>query len=231
VTLTTRSTPFADFQEESNLGEYDIEVGIDRKEAAFALRNASEAQGTSEAPGRISSMLRLLVITPSMMLREVRPATCERLDHFNVMTGGKCSAIVFLLDCTEIPGSAVHPELCYADLQYAMQSHKLEMPCLLLDTATALPQVMKRFGKELTKDYISIIPIANAAVDVVKHCTIDPIMDDETFTAVTDTFPNLKELAGIESGNNGVQRLIAAGANPDRAEAAAKFWDEEYIAE
>jgi hypothetical protein len=56
-------------------------------------------------------------------------------------------------------------------------------------------------------------------------------MRQDTFTAMSDQFACLRDVASLEEGEVGVRRLVEGGIDMESAGACVEFWSEEWVCE
>ncbi|TLD24505.1 hypothetical protein E2P81_ATG11841 [Venturia nashicola] len=217
ILLATNDLPF----KESELKTHDLAIPI-------------SSQGAPRS-------LRVIILTQSSISPEKIDATLSRLQHFEYLTGGTDSAIIFPLFPVSGPinaktkASEPFPTALHAftRTQLFLMDHSINIPILPLSTPCALPKVINSFISSLNSSLAvsAMMKPVNAAVDVLHYATGSGSMPQEVYIAMTDMFTSMRDVAGMGMGEETRSRLIQRGLSEDEAEACMQFWVEEWICE
>lgn len=167
--------------------------------------------------------------------------TISRLQHFESLTGGTDSAILFPL--FPAPGaigarnnvSEPLPTFLHAftRAQLLLMDQSISIPILPLSTPSSLPKIISSFITSLNSSLAvseTSKPII-AAVDVLPYATGNGSMSQDVHIAMTDMFTSMRDVAGMGSGEETKRRLVQKGLAEDEAEDCMQFWVEEWICE
>jgi len=165
-----------------------------------------------------------------------------RIQHFSALTGGLHSAIFFLpqsqnsspqrMPLNEVATPLPHPLQPFQDLQLSLVRSNTFIPCFYLATPGSVSGVLKVLTTSISLEASNTGPeIPNAGRDLLPYCAIDGPMDQATFTAVSDMFPSLRHLAGLEDGKVGAKRMGMAGIGEQNGEDCLSYWREEWVIE
>ena len=184
---------------ESQLGTHDVEI---------KFGTAVDASTGNTLPAR---QLRVLLLSPSTVSETQIESTFERIQHFASLTGGEDLAIVFLLNppparnfvpaiqlATDSSDDAARMKgmLAYSKLQAEMMNHTEipYIPILPLCTLEGLPQLLNKHATNLTRTPPTQKPAATS-FELLKLCTANPPMSEQTAYILSDLFVDLRDLA------------------------------------
>jgi hypothetical protein len=177
-----------------------------------------------------NSTHRILILTESSVSPISKAPTLSRVQHFEALTGGTDS-FIFFVPSTPSAGRALtcqHVLQAFQDLQFFLLSHSILIPVLYVSAPEALPSALKCLTMGRTRCTEPAPPPAVTAV--LPYCTVEPPMSQEALTILSDLYPNMRSLAGLQSEEN-TMRMMAAGMSEAEAEDCLAFWKEEFLAE
>ncbi|KAE9964272.1 hypothetical protein BLS_008499 [Venturia inaequalis] len=185
--------------------------------------------------------LRVIILTPSSLSPEKMDATLSRLQHFESLTGGTDSAIMFPLfpapsaigaknNASEPFPSSLH---AFTEAQLLLMEQSINIPILPLSAPSSLPKIISSFISSLNSSLAvsTTMKPVNAAVDVLPYATGNGSMSQEVHIAMTDMFTSMRDVAGMGSGEETRRTLVQKGLAEDEAEDCMQFWVEEWICE
>ncbi|QDS67790.1 hypothetical protein FKW77_006669 [Venturia effusa] len=185
---------------------------------------------------RTQRSLRVIILTQSSLTPGKIDSTLSRLQHFESLTGGTDSAIIFPLFPAARTGyktsepfpSSIHG---FTQAQLLLMEQSINIPILPLSTPTSLPKIISSFITSLNASLTvsaTSKPI-NAAVDVLPYATGNGAMPRDVHIAMTDMFTCMRDVAGMGSGEETKKRLVQQGLAEQEAEDCMQFWVEEWI--
>ncbi|KAK0818945.1 hypothetical protein LTR02_003296 [Friedmanniomyces endolithicus] len=157
--------------------------------------------------------LRYLLLAPSSVDQRQIGVTLNRIQHFASLTGGQDLAIVFLLqpppattiipakqlldDASNCSKSSSDGMYAYTSLQAALmdRSDIPYIPILPLATLSTLPDLLKRDASSRARSPPKAISKLPRSLNLLRLCTANPPMPQQTAYMLSDLFPNLRDLA------------------------------------
>lgn len=176
---------------------------------------------------------RVLVLTQSSTLDANKAFTLSRVQHFEDLTGGTDSAILFqhsepFRDAAKNSMLAQEMLQSFQNLQYLLLSNDISIPLLYISSPTALCRALQCLTAAEHNSAEPNLPIA--ATSVLPYCTVEPPMSQEAFTVLSDMFPCMRSVASMQREES-LWRMVGKGMCETDAEACLEFWKEEYLAE
>ncbi|KAK0906781.1 hypothetical protein LTR91_015221 [Friedmanniomyces endolithicus] len=187
-----------------------VESRLDTHDIAIPL-GATDDPATGIAT--TTRHLRYLLLAPSSLDQNHIGITLDRIRHFASLTGGQDLAIVFLLQpppvitftpAKQLLGNASNCSKSSSDGIYAYTSLQATLmdrsdvpyiPILPLATLSALPDLLKRHASNRAHSPPKAISKPPRSLDLLKLCTANPPMPQQTAYILSDLFPNLRDLA------------------------------------
>lgn len=183
----------------------------------------------------------LLILTQSSVTPENMETTLSRLQHFESLTGGTDSAIIFpLFSAQGSMGSTSYQSLpfqtplhAFTQAQLLLMDQLINIPILPLSTPASLPKVINTFITSLNASLAvsAALQPVSATVHVLPYATSSGTMSRETSMAMTGMFTCMRDLAGMGVGDEAKEILVRGGVKQGEANDCMQFWAEEWICE
>jgi hypothetical protein len=185
--------------------------------------------------------LRLLILTQSSLAPENMETTLSRLQHFESLTGGTDSAIIFpLFGAQSSTGSNNNQPLpfptplhAFTQAQLLLMDQLINIPIIPLSTPASLTKVINTFITSLNASLAvsAASQPTSAAVHVLPYATSSGTMSQETRMAMTNMFTCMRDVAEMGVGDEAKEILVRGGVKQDEADDCMQFWAEEWICE
>ena len=180
--------------------------------------------------------------------------TCSNTDHSRIrlrqfvsLTGGRHSAVIFLLYSSHFPSPesydvgtvtsrhthqqhAISGLEGFSHLQTLLLTSNISIPILPVLSPTSFPQIIDRFI-DGAQSIIHKPSIPKAVTELLPYCTSAPPMSEDAAATTTDLFPSLREWAMFRNKQEALWRLVNNGVSEEEASAVVEFWDEEFVVE
>ncbi|KAK0285775.1 hypothetical protein LTR35_005115 [Friedmanniomyces endolithicus] len=192
-------------------------AGLSLRESRLDTHDIAIALGAADDPATgiatTTRHLRYLLLAPSFLDQNHIGITLDRIQHFASLTGSQDLAIVFLLQPPPATGFASAQHLfddasnssrsssdgmyAYTSLQAALmdRSDIPYIPILPLGTLSTLPDLLKRHTSSMARSPPKAISRPPKSLDLLRLCTANPPMPQQTAYILSDLFPGLRELA------------------------------------
>ncbi|KAF2084031.1 hypothetical protein K490DRAFT_69220 [Saccharata proteae CBS 121410] len=176
------------------------------------------------------------------------PDTLTRITHFASLTGGKDSAIVFILaSSAAVQSDAASASMsssnedglrAYMHLASTLLTDPVvsTIPVLTLPTCSGIDGLLQNYIRALSTTVDQPVAATDAVQELLPWCTSDARpMGQEEVLGLTDVFASLLEMAemamkeGADWEEKGEEMVGVVGL--ERATSVVEFWREEWVAE
>lgn len=200
------------------------------------IEDGTDPKFSNATPARL---LCILLLSRSAVSDAKLRETMERIQHFSLLTGGRDLLILFLLnppndtsftsakELTKNDGNNVADEdaiVAYAKLQAELFS-EAEIPYLPIRPILSIDELQTTIEKHITalktQEMRSKPP--SIPFELLKSCTVNPPMSEQTAYIISDIFADLKDLAATCSAISSAPNSSSPSAIVDAIQSSQTY--------